>query len=194
MVDNNSNDEFEEVIKQMEEENGKWYSITEVSDKLKLNANTMRKYEEDFDLVIARDGYKRKYSDSDIQLFRQIMKMKEAGWNTTAIKTALKKSVLANDQKEANTQLMPLDKLTAGEFGELVAKSFENLLKEREEELKLHYESQMFSLKQEMQGLINSLEEKTLENNQKNNQKMDEILSEIKNSKSKGLFSKLFGK
>lgn len=190
MEDSFENSDWEKLIAEVADEYGKWYSITEASEKLKLNAGTMRKYEDDFGLFITRDEKDhRKYSSNDIAIFAKIMIMKSSGFTMPMIKTALTRSVDVMEQKETNLQLVPIDKLTAGEFNDYILKSFVSVMESREEGLKNHYTQEVDGLKLQIDALTNQIENM----NEQNTKALNDITRMLE-KKSEGFFSNIFKK
>jgi len=68
----------------------RFYKIGEVSEMLNIEQHTLRYLENSLKLKIKRDERgDRLYTDSDIDTLRLVLKLKEKGLNTTAIRLAL---------------------------------------------------------------------------------------------------------
>lgn len=68
------------------------YSITEVAEKLEISTSTIRKYEQDYFLDIIRNeiGH-RVYTNSDIDILKKIIQLKNEGANIHLIRKMLDK-------------------------------------------------------------------------------------------------------
>jgi DNA-binding transcriptional MerR regulator len=68
----------------------RFYKIGEVSELLNIEQHTLRYLENSLKIKIRRDERgDRLYTDSDIDTLRLVLKLKEKGLNTTAIRLAL---------------------------------------------------------------------------------------------------------
>ena len=81
----------------------KRYTITEVADILKLRTHTLRYWEEELELDIPRNemGH-RVYYEEQIQLFEEIRKLKEQGYQLMAIRMQLQnRPIYEEDETES---------------------------------------------------------------------------------------------
>lgn len=176
----------------MEEFEGfeKRYSIKEVAEQTGIKEGTLRKYENDYSLKIARESDNRRYyTEAEIDVFKQIKHMKEHGCTITMIREFLSKSVVAREQVEKSLELVPIDKYTGKDFMEL--------LKRRDEELLSTVLGQMETVVENIveakveQALSKHREEMKGEN-QKLLNKIDDMRTEMQNRNNRGFFNKIF--
>ena len=84
------------------------YKIGEVSEMLAIEQHTLRYLENSLKIRIRRDERgDRLYTDSDIDTLRLVLKLKEKGLNTTAIRLAL-------ENTEEETQPLLTESVPAG--------------------------------------------------------------------------------
>lgn len=170
------------------------YTINEVAEKLELNSQTLRKWENDFDLKIPRnDMGHRYYTDKEIELFENIQGWKDKGASKKVINSYLGRVDQFQDQKEQALELITLDKLTGKEIKELMSKQMAEILIEREEKLKEEFRKE---LEQELEKQQEKIAEKVITQVKSENQKLMDYIATTREeeSKKKGFFSKLFGK
>lgn len=97
------------------------YTITELSKELGVHIQTLRKYEQDFALLIPRDEHKaRYYTDTEKGLFENILRMKKEGLAAKAIRTLLGHSVDAIEQRGQAVALATVDRLTGDDVSLLI--------------------------------------------------------------------------
>jgi len=78
----------------------RFYKIGEVSELLQIEQHTLRYLENSLQIRIKRDDRgDRVYTESDLDTLRLILKLKEKGLNTTAIKLALENTGEATEEK-----------------------------------------------------------------------------------------------
>ncbi|HRX22430.1 MAG TPA: MerR family transcriptional regulator, partial [Syntrophomonadaceae bacterium] len=74
-----------------------YYKISEVAEILAIEQHTLRYLENSLGLRIKRNERgDRLYSETDLETLRLIIKLKEKGLNTTAIKMALENTEQSN--------------------------------------------------------------------------------------------------
>lgn len=84
------------------------YKIGEVSEMLSIEQHTLRYLENSLKIKIKRDERgDRLYTDSDIDTLRLVLKLREKGLNTTAIRLAL-------ENTEEETQPPPTETVSPG--------------------------------------------------------------------------------
>lgn len=161
----------------------KIYSIKDLSKMTGIKITTIRKYENDFDLVIPRNemGH-RYYTDKEIAVYKQIKKMKDKGASTELIKNILEKSVDVIEQKEQAMELVTIDRLTGAELKEVMLKQMGDIMQEREE-----------NLKREFERMLQDQEQKIREQIKAENQRLMDYIEEKRQEK-KGFWSKFLGR
>lgn len=174
----------------------KIYTITELSELLSLSDATIRKYEKDYDLKIPRNelGH-RFYTNKELEVLNQIIKLKEQGANIHVIKKILSRSVEANEQNETALELVTLDKLTGAELKKLMLNQIGEMIIQRESELSKQYEEKLdeikFELKDEIKNeFIHEREQRLMENQKL----MDYIAVAREENNKKGFLRKIFKK
>ena len=90
------------------------YLISDASRKVDVEAHVLRYWEEELELAIPRNemGH-RYYTDFHIRLFKQVKNLKEKGYQLKAIKTALAKTLDAEGESVAPTDVLEEDVMTA---------------------------------------------------------------------------------
>jgi len=167
----------------------KIYTITEFSRMLNISESTIRKYEKDFDLKIPRNEIgNRYYTEKDLELFNQIIELKNNNFNIHQIRELLNKSTVAQEQNSQALDLMKVDQLTVHELKETMANYIAEIIMEKEEELAKEYETKLEVAKNE---ILQSLQESISSENQKLIELIDKNREE---DKSKNIFSKIFKK
>ena len=88
------------------------YLISDASRKVDVEAHVLRYWEEELELAIPRNemGH-RYYTDFHIRLFKQIKELKEKGYQLKAIKAALAKTLDAEGESVAPTDILEEDSL-----------------------------------------------------------------------------------
>lgn len=133
----------------MEAEIDEKQNINQVSGLLGISTSTIRKYEEDFQLIFPRDELNRRYfTDKEIQVLKNIQGLKSEGLNIHAINKVLGKSVDLQDQKEQVMELVTLDKLNAADFREFLAKNIAELIAEKEQQITEQYNVRIDQMQQ----------------------------------------------
>ena len=90
------------------------YLISDASRKVDVEAHVLRYWEEELELAIPRNemGH-RYYTDFHIRLFKQIKELKEKGYQLKAIKAALAKTLDAEGESVAPTDILEEDVASA---------------------------------------------------------------------------------
>ena len=90
------------------------YLISDASKKVDVESHVLRYWEEELEMNIPRNemGH-RYYTDFHIRLFKQIKELKEKGYQLKAIKTALAKTLDAEGESVAHTDVLEVDVMTA---------------------------------------------------------------------------------
>ena len=90
------------------------YLISDASRKVDVEAHVLRYWEEELELAIPRNemGH-RYYTDFHIRLFKQIKELKEKGYQLKAIKAALAKTLDAEGESVAPTDILEEDVVSA---------------------------------------------------------------------------------
>ena len=90
------------------------YLISDASKKVDVESHVLRYWEEELEMNIPRNemGH-RYYTDFHIRLFKQIKELKEKGYQLKAIKTALAKTLDAEGEAVAPTDVLEEDVMTA---------------------------------------------------------------------------------
>ena len=90
------------------------YLISDAAKKVDVESHVLRYWEEELELNIPRNemGH-RYYTDFHIRLFKQIKELKEKGYQLKAIKTALAKTLDAEGESVAPTDVLEEDVMTA---------------------------------------------------------------------------------
>lgn len=172
------------------------HSITEVSQMLGISDATLRKYEKDYSLKIPRNelGH-RFYTAKEIEVFQQIVNLKEQGANIHVIKKILSRSDSVQEQKEQALELVTLDKLTGAEFKELMMSQMAKIMINREKELTRHFEEKLDGIKDKLseeirKELKNQQEQRKLENERL----LGYIAATREEENKKSFWDKIFGK
>ena len=94
------------------------YLISDASKKVDVESHVLRYWEEELEMNIPRNemGH-RYYTDFHIRLFKQIKELKEKGYQLKAIKTALAKTLDAEGESVAPTDVLEEDVMTALKAG-----------------------------------------------------------------------------
>lgn len=162
------------------------YSITELARELGVSESVLRKYEKDYRLHIPRNDLKhRYYTDKEVEVFKQILKLKEQGLNKTTIIKILTRSVSAEEQKEMALELVTLDKITGKELKDLMVRQ----IYEIEKELTSQYEEKLELIRDEIRKEFQRQEEQRAGENIK----LLDAIEKIRSEKKKSFWSKLFG-
>lgn len=161
----------------------RYYKIGEVSELLGIEQYTLRYLENNLKLKINRDERgDRLYSETDLDTLRLVMKLREKGLNTTAIKMALENS--QEESEEAETKPVPRQETGLVEMMSVAQKIVEQ-------------NEQLLEQTRSMQQRIDRLEQKVDRRNEERERKIDEFLKLWKaeqEGKGKSLFSWLRGK
>lgn len=180
--------------------------ITEVAEMFNLNMQTIRKYEEDFDIYIPRDGAdKRYYTETQIKILRLIVELKERGLVKDQIKEILKKNVDYIEQKATEIEQVTMDKLKVADFKDLLFQSIADVISVREEALVEEFKAHLDNMKIEMEEAYNKKVDGIRDEIQKEfeqqgkqrsaeNMKLMNYLEESRKDKKGTILSRLFGK
>lgn len=163
----------------------RFYKIGEVSELLDIEQHTLRYLENSLKIKIRRDERgDRLYTDSDIDTLRLVLKLKEKGLNTTAIRLALE-----NTEEESQTPVPePVPPLITFEFVEAV--SLVRQVSEQNEEI--------IRQNKLLEERLKHLEEKLDRYSRDRDRAIDELIQLLKGegteSKNKSWLSRLRGK
>lgn len=172
------------------------HSITEVSQMLGISDATLRKYEKDYGLKVPRNELRHRfYTTKEIEVFKQIINLKEQGANIHVIKKILSRSESLEEQKEQALELVTLDKLTGAELKDLMMSQMTDIIINREKEMTKQFEEKLVRIKDELREDI----KKEFENQQKqreleNERLIDYIAVTREEENKKSFWSKLFGR
>jgi DNA-binding transcriptional MerR regulator len=162
----------------------RFYKIGEVAEMLGIEQHTLRYLENSLKIKIKRDERgDRMYSEADLDTLRLVLKLKEKGLNTTAIKLALETA-----QDSENSQELALVSVQA-----------ENQLKEMVSIARriIEQNDELMRQNRRLEERMASLEKKIQERNLEREKKIDEFLNLWKaeqESKSRSWLSWLRGK
>lgn len=172
----------------------KTYSISDVSNILGVSDALIRKYEKDYDILIPRNELNHRYfTEKEIEVLQQIIRLKEQGLNIHTIKKLLTRSESFEEQKEQALELVTLDKITGAELKDLMMKQIADIMYEREKELTRQYQENIDSIRDELRDEIRKEFEKQEEQRAGENEKLLEAIEKIRNKKKKGIWKRLFG-
>jgi DNA-binding transcriptional MerR regulator len=165
----------------------RFYKIGEVSELLNIEQHTLRYLENSLKIKIRRDERgDRLYTDSDIDTLRLVLKLKEKGLNTTAIRLALE-----NTEEESQApvpETASQGPLITFEFVEAV--SLVRQVSEQTEEI--------IRQNKLLEERLKHLEEKLDRYSQERDRALDELVQLLKGegteSKNKSWLSRLRGK
>ena len=161
----------------------RFYKISEAAEILNLEQHTLRYLENSLKLRIKRnDRGDRLYSESDLDTLKLVLKLRDKGLNTTAIRLALE-----NSEEVNGNDLAPAAKSSGAELIEVI--SVARKIVEQNEELL----EQNRRLEERMQRLEKKVESRNLEREKK----IDEFLELWRNEQQDGRkswFSRLRGK
>lgn len=154
-----------------------YYKISEVAEMLDIEQHTLRYLENSLGLRIKRNERgDRLYSEADVDTLRLIMKLREKGLNTTAIKMALE-NIEQTDTAEVaiRGEALPVSELA--NIGLRIIEQNEELLQQNKK----------------LEQRIVRLEEKVEKRNHEREEKIDKFLQLWKNEQEgKGRASWLF--
>ncbi|SHH42014.1 helix-turn-helix domain-containing protein [Tepidibacter thalassicus] len=170
------------------------YTINEVAERLNLNSQTLRKWENDFELKIPRnDMGHRYYTDREIEILENIKIWKEKGATKKIINEYLGKTDKFKEQKEQALDLITLNKLTGKEIKELMSRHIAEILIEREEKLKEEFKKELEQIFEQQQYKTT---EKVIKQVKAENQKLMNYIAKIReeDKNKKGFWKKLFYK
>lgn len=165
----------------------RFYKIGEVSEMLDIEQHTLRYLENSLKIKIKRDERgDRLYTDSDIDTLRLVLKLKEKGLNTTAIRLALENS--EEEEKSPVPDSSPQGPLVTFEFVEAV--SLVRQVADQNEEI--------IRQNQLLEERLKRLEEKLDRYSRDRDQSIDELVRLLKGegseNKNKSWLSRLRGK
>lgn len=142
-----------------------YYKISEVAEILSIEQHTLRYLENSLGLRIKRsERGDRLYSETDLDTLRLIIKLKEKGLNTTAIKMALENT----EQSDVTEVAVRNEGIPVGELVSLGSR----IIEQNEELLEQN---------KKLEQRIARLEEKIDKRNQAREEKIDEFLQLWKN-------------
>jgi len=142
----------------------RFYKIGEVAEMLGIEQHTLRYLENSLKIKIKRDERgDRMYSEADLDTLRLVLKLKEKGLNTTAIKLALETA-----QDSENSQELALVSVQA-----------ENQLKEMVSIARriIEQNDELMRQNRRLEERMASLEKKIQERNLEREKKIDEFLN-----------------
>jgi DNA-binding transcriptional MerR regulator len=152
--------------------NERFYKISEVAEILNIEQHTLRYLENSLKLRIKRnDRGDRLYSESDLDTLKLVLKLKDKGLNTTAIRLALE-----NSEEVDENELVPASKSNSAELVEIVSAA-RRIVEQNEELLE-----QNRRLEERMQRLEKKVESRNLEREKK----IDEFLELWRNEQQEG--------
>ncbi len=168
------------------------YTIKEVAEVVGVTDHTLRKWEDDYKLIIPRNEMNhRYYTLNELDLFKRIVHWKENGFNKDAIKKLLEKSVDAIEQRGKALELMPLSNLDGKDIKTMMAGIVEQLsisiAADMEEKLERKLEEKFQEQKEQ-------LTEKIRAEVRNENEKLVNYIENARKEDKKGFFSKLFGR
>jgi len=147
------------------------YKIGEVAELLGIEQHTLRYLENSLKLRIKRNERgDRLYSESDLDSLRLVLKLKEKGLNTTAIRMAL------DNSEEVAARNLPAEQKTTGDLVEVV--SVARRIMEQNDEL--------IEQNKRLEGRMSSLERKVEARSQEREKKIDEFLELWRNEQQEG--------
>jgi len=147
------------------------YKIGEVAELLGIEQHTLRYLENSLKLRIKRnDRGDRLYSESDLDSLRLVLKLKEKGLNTTAIRMALENS------EEVRPNNLPAENKSTNDLVEVVAVA-KRIIEQNEE---------LIEQNKRLEGRMSSLERKVEARNMEREKKIDEFLELWRNEQQEG--------
>lgn len=162
----------------------RFYKIGEIAEILAIEQHTLRYLENSLKLKIKRDERgDRQYGESDLETLKLVIKLKDKGLNTTAIKMALE-----NVEHSEETSVTPLNNppLTL-DLPELVSLA-KHIVEQND---------QMLTNNKALEDRLKQLEEKVEKRNLEREQQVEEFLTLWRNEqegKNKSWLSRLVGK
>lgn len=167
------------------------YTITELASILNIHIQTLRKYEQDFGLLIPRDGNNNRfYTDKEKTIFENIIKLKAEGLGSKAINKMLGRSVDVTEQREQALEIVSIDKLTGQDFQILFKKALGDALTEQELRLKKEFEDKIENLKYDLVEEIRKDQERL----KLKEDEIQRLRTELEIEKSKGILARIFKK
>ena len=151
------------------------YLISDASKKVDVESHVLRYWEEELEMNIPRNemGH-RYYTDFHIRLFKQIKELKEKGYQLKAIKAALAKTLDAEGESVAPTDILEEDVASAlRECAEQEKKNLEKMDPGEITELMNREKAEQFNFLTQMIG--QAIEE--------NNEKLSQDISRMVNDK-----------
>jgi len=170
-------------------------SINQVAAQLDISPSTLRKYEEDYQLIFPRDELNRRYfTDKEIQVLKNILAMKHEGLNIFAIKKILEKSVDLKEQKEQAMELMTIDRLTAADFKEFLATNIAQIIAEKEQQIAEQYQARMDKMEQDFTAKLDNIGEELILQGQQQKDENQKLMDYLEKSRRRGFFARVFNK
>jgi len=177
----------------------KTYSIAEVAKLLNRAENTIRKYEEDYNLHIKRDEMDRRaYTEDDLEMLRLICTMKNQGANIHTIRKVLNRNPEALAYKEKNIESANVRDLNGAELMQLfkaaVVEVATNLQEQHEKsinELKEHFDMQMESMREEIKAEMEAQTDQQKQENAKLMEYLGKVRAEEQEKNNKGILGRI---
>jgi DNA-binding transcriptional MerR regulator len=170
-------------------DNEKRLSITELAELLGVHFNTIRKWEEQFGIVVPRSKdtqRSRYYTEKEISIFTRIRDLRLQNVSIDNIKRLLNRDLGVIEQEEQAIQVLPLSEVSAADMKELIA----NIIIEREHQLKEEFKREMQKILEEQeQRIIEQITEKHLEQIKSENDRLINYIEEKKEQKKKSIFN-----
>lgn len=166
--------------------------INEVAFQLGKNPQTLRKYENDFNIKIPRDSHNsRYYTDKEVELFEQIIKLKDEGLSTRAIKKMLDKSCTYQEHRDNMLDVVSVDTMNGQDLSLIFKKQinesileFEERIQQQFDTLKNSYDVKLEQQKKEFEFMLSGL---------RHNISKD-IQNTFEQQSKKGFFSRMFNR
>lgn len=168
------------------------YSIKDLARLLSVSENTIRKYEQDYNLHIQRDELDRRYyTEADIELFKTIKSMKDQGHNIYTIRRLLNDNPEAIEQKEQSLEIAKVNELSGIELSQIIQSSINNAVSCALQKINGDHRKEIESIRDEIrQELAAQQQQMEIEN-----RKLLDYISEQRNQEKKiGLLERLFNK
>ena len=162
----------------------RFLKIGEIAEILAIEQHTLRYLENSLKLKIKRDERgDRQYSESDLETLKLVIKLKDKGLNTTAIKMALE-----NVEQTEETAVTPIKERPSGlELPELISIA-QHIVEQNDE---------MLANNKILEERLKKLEEKVERRNMEREKQVEEFLTLWRNEqegKGRSWLSRLVGK
>lgn len=147
------------------------YKIGEVAELLGIEQHTLRYLENSLKLRIKRNERgDRLYTESDLDSLRLVLKLKDKGLNTTAIRMAL------DNSEEVTEKNLPVENRAMTDLVEVVAVA-KKIMEQNDE---------LIEQNKRLEGRMTSLEHKVEARNLEREKKIDEFLELWRNEQQEG--------